>query len=196
MTLDAVPRPGSPTVTEMRSATGPSNDHSVRTAAVRTWIDAMTQTAQCAMIAWCVVASACSGRSRPAALELVDARPAVGEDVAPLIARELARAQRDHRRFLVYLGASWCEPCVRFHDAAAAGQLNATFGDVRMLVFDADRDGDALQRAGYRYRLIPLFAIPNADGSASGRQIEGSIKGAAAIDNIAPRLRDLVNQAL
>lgn len=149
--------------------------------------------AWCALVAWCAVASACSGRRD--ALELVDANTSATENVAPLIARERTRAQRDHKHFLVYLGASWCEPCVRFHAAAAAGQLNASFGDVRMLVFDADRDGDALQRAGYRYELIPLFAIPNADGSSSGRQIEGSIKGADAIDNIAPRLRDLVNQA-
>jgi hypothetical protein len=124
-------------------------------------------------------------------LELIDA-PAVAE-VAPMIAKELARAEHDGKHLLVYLGASWCEPCVHFHDAAAAGQLDGAFGDLRLLVFDADRDNAAFERAGYAYQLIPLFAIPNADGRASGRQIEGSIKGANAVEQISPRLRALVD---
>lgn len=151
--------------------------------------------ARCLVIALLMVASACSSRQRPTALELVEAKTTADQDVAPLIARELARAQHDHKRFVVYLGASWCGPCVRFHDAAAAGELDASFGDVRMLVFDADRDGQALERAGYRYSLVPMFAIPNADGRASGQQIEGSIKGADALQVIGPRLRELVDRS-
>lgn len=151
--------------------------------------------ARCTVITACVLVGACGGRQRPGSLELIDAKVTANENVAPVIAREFARAKRDHKRFVVYLGATWCSPCVRFHDAAAAGELDEFFGDVRMLVFDADRDGEALQRAGYRYSLVPLFAIPNADGRASGRQIEGSIKGADAIQIIAPRLRELVDKS-
>lgn len=156
-------------------------------------ISSLSPVARSATIAALVLVAACSGRQRPSALELVEAKTTAGQDVAPTIARELSRAQRDRKHFVVYLGASWCTPCVRFHDAAAAGELDSMLGDIRMLVFDADRDGDALQRAGYRYSLVPLFAIPNPDGRASGRQIEGSIKGADAIQIIAPRLRDLVD---
>jgi hypothetical protein len=133
----------------------------------------------------------CSKRAEK--LELVEA-PATRQPAA-LIAQELARAEHDGKRLLVYVGAAWCEPCRRFHDAAASGQLDEPFGTLRLLVFDADRDMDVLARAGYMSSLIPLFAIPRADGRASGKQIEGSIKGDGAVDQIAPRLRQLLDQA-
>jgi thiol-disulfide isomerase/thioredoxin len=126
----------------------------------------------------------------PGKLELVDAPKA--DDVAPVIAKEVARAAADHKKLVVYLGATWCEPCVKFHTAAQHGELDATFGDLRMLVFDADRDNEALQRAGYKYELVPLFALPGPDGRSIDKQIEGSVKGANYIEQISPRLRALV----
>ena len=64
---------------------------------------------------------------------------------------------------------------------------------MRLLVFDADRDHDALVRAGYDSEMIPLFAVPAADGRATGRHIEGSVKGEAAVGEITPRLRALLD---
>jgi hypothetical protein len=113
-------------------------------------------------------------------------------DVAELVKRELGRARSDGRRLLVYVGATWCEPCRRFHEAASAGQLDKEFGTLRLLEFDFDRDSSRLQAAGYVSRLIPLFAAPGPDGRASGRQIEGSVKGSAAVAEIAPRLQALL----
>jgi thiol-disulfide isomerase/thioredoxin len=135
---------------------------------------------------------ACQGSAAPRAkLELVEA-PA-GADVRALVVAQLAKARLDHRHVVVYVGASWCEPCVRFHKAAERGELDEAFGDVTFVGFDADRDGTALEHARYHSELIPLFAIPSADGTASGRQIEGSIKGDGAVGEIAPRLRALVD---
>jgi len=114
------------------------------------------------------------------------------KDVAALVTQELARASHDHKQLIVYIGASWCEPCQRFHDAAAKGQLDSSFGNVRLLVFDADRDGEALGRAGYDTHLIPYFALPYSDGTASNRHIEGSIKGDGAVAEITPRLKGLL----
>ena len=146
---------------------------------------------------WFVVLAlaACQGGAskldQPGKLELVDAPKA--DDVAPVIAKEVARASGDHKKLLVYLGATWCEPCVKFHAAAARGELDRDFGDVRMLVFDADRDNEALQRAGYKYELVPLFALPGADGKSLNKQIEGSIKGSNYVEQISPRLRALLD---
>lgn len=123
-------------------------------------------------------------------LELVEA-PGAG-DVVQIIADAVAEATRDHKQLVVYEGAEWCEPCRNFHDAAAAGQLDQTFGNVRFLVFDADRDGQALAQAGYRSELIPLFALPRPDGTPSGKQIEGAIKGQDAVTQITPRLQKLL----
>jgi hypothetical protein len=129
----------------------------------------------------------------PAAhLELVEA-PGAG-DVVQIISGAVTEATRDHKRLLVYEGAAWCEPCRHFHDAAAAGQLDQTFGNLRLLVFDADRDGEALAQAGYRSELIPLFAIPRPDGTSSGKQIEGAIKGQDAVAQITPRLQKLLTE--
>jgi thiol-disulfide isomerase/thioredoxin len=130
-----------------------------------------------------------AGASEPRPLELVDA-PAT-PDVAGYVAAQLARGDAT---VVVYVGASWCEPCRRFHDAAAAHRLDAAFGGLRLLVFDADRDDSALAAAGYRSAMIPLFALPRADGRASGKQFAGSIKGAGAVDEIAPHLRGLVGR--
>jgi thiol-disulfide isomerase/thioredoxin len=139
--------------------------------------------------AWLALLAAC-GTQQPGKLELV-AAAATGE-VAPLVSAELARAKHDGKKLLVYVGASWCEPCRRFHEAAQAGKLDRAFPTLRALEFDHDRDHDRLAAAGYTSRLIPLFALPGADGRASGRQIEGSIKGDAAVEQIAPRLRTLL----
>lgn len=141
-----------------------------------------------------VLLTACQGE--PAApkqkLELVEAPQAA--DIAPLIRDQLASAARDHKQLLVYVGASWCEPCARFHKAAESGQLDAEFGTLRLFVFDLDRDGDALEKANYKSELIPLFALPNPDGTSSGKQIEGSIKGDGAVAQISPRLHALLDQ--
>lgn len=124
------------------------------------------------------------------ALELIEAPPT--GDVAAYIAPQIPRARADHKTLVVYVGASWCEPCRHFHDAAAAHQLDDQFGDLRLIMFDADRDGDALGAAGYHSPMIPLFALPNPDGRASGKQFGGSIKGDGAVAQIAPNLHALV----
>lgn len=114
-------------------------------------------------------------------------------DVRPLIAAERSKAAAQRATLVVYVGAAWCEPCRRFHDALSAGELDASLPNLRFLEFDHDRAKDGLARAGYASRLIPLFAVPNTDGTASGRQIEGSIKGPTAVqENLVPRLRELL----
>lgn len=154
-----------------------------------------SQLARCVFAIVIAGIAACGGHTAPKRLDIVEADAPANAELAPVIAREIARAAADHKRLLVYAGAHWCPPCVQFHAAAAAGKLDASFGDVRLLAFDVDRHGDALERAGYRYELVPLFAIPNPDGRSSGRQIEGSIKGADAVEVIAPRLRGLLDAA-
>lgn len=125
-------------------------------------------------------------------LRVAEAPPA--GDVARAVRDALAKAAAEKRRLVVYVGADWCEPCGRFLRAAENGELDAAFGDVTLLAFDSDRDGERLKAAGYASRYIPLFALPAGDGTASRRQIEGGIKGDGAVANIAPRLRLLLAQ--
>ena len=127
-----------------------------------------------------------------AAPKAVQITPAPEGEAAAVVASELQKAKRDGRQLLVYVGATWCEPCRRFHQAAAEHKLDAAFPTLRLLEFDSDRDGERLATAGYVSRLIPLFARPRDDGRASGRQIEGSVKGDGAVGEIVPRLRSLL----
>ncbi len=116
-----------------------------------------------------------------------------GRDIAALVREASAQALREDRRVLVYVGASWCEPCQHFHEAVDAGQLDVQLAGIRFLEFDADIDGDALASAGYGGKLIPRFVIPDADGHGGEAKIEGGIKGEGAVGHIMGRLRPLLD---
>ncbi len=113
-------------------------------------------------------------------------------DVAPLVRAEQKRTGASPRQLLVYVGATWCEPCQRFHHAAEQGDLDATFPELTLLEFDLDRDRDRLAAAGYASEYIPLFALPKEDGTASGKQVAGGIKGEGAVDFITAKLKGLL----
>lgn len=116
--------------------------------------------------------------------------PSGGAPVAPFVAREVTEGQKGGFNVLVYVGATWCEPCQRFHAAAQAGEFDQILPGAHIVEFDLDADKDALSAAGYSSKLIPLFCVPKVDGTASDRRIEGSIKGPGAVDeNLIPRLR-------
>jgi thiol:disulfide interchange protein len=132
--------------------------------------------------------------ARPAAAEIVTA-PAGAEPVDTIVRREAERARADQRDLLVYVGAEWCEPCKRFHEAVVSGQLNDTFPTLRLLEFDLDHDRDRLTAAGYASRMIPLFAVPGPDGRGTERRIQGAVKGEGAVANIVPRLKELLSPA-
>jgi hypothetical protein len=151
-------------------------------------------------------AAACDSSPSPAVSAKTDASPAAAApaghvqiedapptgDVEPLVRAALSRASSAKRRLIVYAGAKWCEPCQRFHHAAEQGELDASFPDLNILVFDMDRDGERLASAGYVSKYIPLFALPAADGSSSGKQVEGGVKGDGAVAYLTPRLKGLL----
>ena len=120
-------------------------------------------------------------------------RAADGE-VAALGRGEAERQKAIGRTTLVYVGAKWCEPCRNFHRAAAAGELDKALPDVTMIEFDLDDDKTRLEVAGYASTYIPLFALPSSDGKASGKQIEGAVKGAGSVGDLVPRLRALLGR--
>jgi len=104
----------------------------------------------------------------------------------------LGAAREGGRTLVVYVGATWCEPCQHFHHAAERGDLDAAFPHMTLLEFDLDRDRERLAAAGYVSKYIPLFALPGPDGAASGKQIEGGIKGDGAVGYISGRLKEML----
>ncbi len=118
----------------------------------------------------------------------------LGTDAARVVREEREKAKSDGRDLVVYVGATWCEPCQIFHKAAQRGELDSEFPDLTLLEFDLDQDRDRLSAAGYVGQYIPLFAMPDAAGRASDKKFEGSVKGSGAVANIAPRLRTILGK--
>lgn len=127
-----------------------------------------------------------------AATKKLELKPAGAGDVATLMVAEAAKAKANGRKVLVYVGAPWCEPCQAFHQAAAKGELDRTFPDVTFIEFNADNDGERLAKAGYSSTYIPLFVIPEADGRASSKRVEGGIKGPNGNAYLTQKLRAIL----
>lgn len=131
-------------------------------------------------------------RKGPPRPELVEAVAGV-EPVAELVRARLAAAQRDGHRLVVYVSASWCQPCERFQASLRSGALDAYLPGVRFLKFDHDRDRDALAASGYAGEYLPRFVLPEADGRGSERRIEGGTKAEDTVfTSIGPRLQQLL----
>jgi hypothetical protein len=120
--------------------------------------------------------------------------PRMGTAVEPWVQEQVEIAEAAQLRVLVYVGASWCEPCQRFHQAVEQGELNGTLNGLRFLEFDQDQDAAALKAAGYVYQYIPVLALPDPDGRNHGKMISGSIKGPRAVQvDLVPRLQALLS---
>ena len=104
------------------------------------------------------------------------------------ITAALAAATAAEAKLVVYVGASWCEPCQYFHRAVTAGKLDEALSNVRFLEFDADVDGERLAEVGFDSHLIPLFVVPDSAGRPTDKRIEGGIKGPASTQHIMARL--------
>ena len=121
----------------------------------------------------------------------------IAADNTPADARikaAMAQAKAEGFQPVVFVSASWCEPCVRFKKAVKAGKLKDKIRGARFLEFDNDKEKRALEAAGYRSRLLPLFAIPGDDGRASFRKIQGGVKGEKAVSDLTTRLSAFLSQ--
>lgn len=159
-----------------------------------------------------LAASACNARKKPA-----DETGQAARHSDPPVARSRAKPQLTRRsdppapleqfvqqhveqgdvsgvRVLVYVGATWCEPCKRFHAALESGELDQELAGTHFIEFDADRDRAELRAAGYASKYIPLFSVPDPTGRSTGRAVEGSIKGDQAVrESLVPRLLALLD---
>lgn len=149
-----------------------------------------------ALAAGFVGGSACTAEAPPPRAAAKASGPGfvpAGPGEADAVVREaLAAATAEQRRLVVYVGATWCEPCQAFHHAVERGELDQALVGVRFLEFDSDHDGRRLEAAGYGGRLIPRFVVPQADGRGSEARIEGGIKGDGAVAHIMGRLGPLL----
>lgn len=115
-------------------------------------------------------------------------------DVTEVVRRAREQARAAGRTLVVYVGATWCEPCRYFHEAAGKGELDQAFPNLTLLEFDLDADRGRLERAGYLSNFVPLFVLPGDDGRPSSKRFEGSVKGPRAVADITPKLHALLGE--
>ena len=139
-----------------------------------------------------VSTSGCTPKSEHKNVPAADLVLAPAGDVKDAVFTAMIDAKKEGRRLIVYVGASWCEPCEVFLGALREGGLPPSLADLRVLKFDSDVDADRLSRAGYGGQMIPRFVAPNEDGTGSARRFEGAIKGPEAIGSIVPRLEAIL----
>ena len=114
-------------------------------------------------------------------------------DVAKFVREESKAAEKAGVTPIVYVGAKWCEPCLRFKKAVKRGRLKKELAGLHFLEFDLDLHRTSLESARYQSRMIPLFCLPDHQtGESSGQCMQGSVKGPGAIANIVPRLNKLL----
>ena len=101
------------------------------------------------------------------------------------------------RPVILYVGATWCEPCKRIHDALEGGALDRELAGAVFLEYDLDQHLTILGASDLacESKLVPLFARANADGTCGGRRTEGGVKGEAAVPSIVPRVKTLLRSA-
>ena len=68
--------------------------------------------------------------------------------VEQFVQQQVEEADASGSRVLVYVGATWCEPCQRFHRALESGELDEVLAGTTFVEFDMDHDGAELKKAG------------------------------------------------
>lgn len=91
-------------------------------------------------------------------------------DALSAIRTERLKAKADGRVLVVYVSATWCEPCKKLKEEIEAGRLDNRYGKTTLLAFDADKDVDRLGAAGYTFKFVPYVALPGADGRPAESQ--------------------------
>ncbi|MBS2015248.1 MAG: thioredoxin family protein [Deltaproteobacteria bacterium] len=114
--------------------------------------------------------------------------PADGDAISTIRTARL-QAKAEGRVLVVYVSATWCEPCRRMKDEIHAGRLDDALGKTTLLAFDADKDGDRLASAGYKFSFIPFVALPSADGHPAD-SLEAKGKGSNAWRELLGKLEE------
>jgi thiol-disulfide isomerase/thioredoxin len=134
---------------------------------------------------------------KPALFELEDAMRATITDGAAYIVGQRSKVEAEmnatgeDRTVVIYVGAPWCEPCRRFHEAVKAGNLDAELPGFVFFELDHDKDQAMLEAMGCTSKLIPLFSVPDENGNCSTNRTEGGIKGDGAVAYMTPKIRAL-----
>ncbi|MBX3228205.1 MAG: thioredoxin family protein [Labilithrix sp.] len=117
------------------------------------------------------VAASAASSSAPAERGKVVVQAAAADgDAISIIRTARLQAKAQGRVLVVYVSATWCEPCKRLKAEIEAGSLDDRLGKTTLLAFDADKDVERLGAAGYSFKFVPYVALPGPDGQPADSQ--------------------------
>ncbi len=114
--------------------------------------------------------------------------------VDTIVRAELARAKRDHRKLVIYVGGQWSEPCKQFEQMVASGALRDEFPDLRLLKFDSE-DEPRLRAANYFFQVLPTFAIPAENGRGTDQIYPTPVQSEKGSPDALVALRSLLGKS-
>lgn len=112
-----------------------------------------------------------------------------GSDVSAGLRGAVGEAERAGLKPVLYLGATWCQPCVAYERALFHPEMVAAHANVLLVKADFDRHGSALEAAGFVASGVPFWCHLDREGGNSGRCITGAAWGEDTPENMAPVLR-------
>jgi hypothetical protein len=103
---------------------------------------------------------------------------------------EVAKAQAKKLTPIVYVGATWCDPCLALKKHRDDPKMVDAFEGTFVIEIDADDwNAASFGALGYKTSVIPIFIAVDAEGKATGRTIDGGAWGDNIPQNMAPPLK-------
>ncbi len=113
--------------------------------------------------------------------------------LAAAIAREIAKKPSATAKPIVYLGASWCDPCAAIKRFKTDPRMLDAFQGTYVIELDVDDwKSEGLGALGYKTGTVPVFYAVDAAGKASGPTINGGAWGDNIPETMAPPLKKFV----
>lgn len=114
-------------------------------------------------------------------------KPDDGE-LKKVLAGELERARARGLKPFVYVGATWCGPCLALRKSLSDPQMIDAFKGTYIVHLDLDAWSPALEAAGFKSDSVPVFFAVDAQGRP-GRSLDGGAWGEDVPANMAPPLK-------
>jgi hypothetical protein len=117
-------------------------------------------------------------------------RPAAGLALAAQLSAEVSKARALHLEPGVYLGASWCKPCIAIKKYHRDPLMLEAFKGTYLIELDLDDwKAPEIEAMGFTSREVPHFYKVDAAGHAVGRTITSNVWGDDVPANMAPPLK-------
>ena len=115
---------------------------------------------------------------------------AAGASLAGKIKARVADAEKAKLKPVVYVGATWCEPCLAIKKHRDDPRMKEAFTGVAIIEVDMDQwKSEQFAELNMKPSAIPVFYAVGSDGKATGKEIDGGAWGDNIPENMAPPLK-------